>query len=251
MKLPALLACTLSLAVVRLPAQAAATDSVPGTLVRWTMVAVPAGTVTLPDGTTHTVAAFEIGQTEVPWELFDIFLHRLDVPREQRAGVDAASRPSRPYGAPDRGYGHRGWPVISITHGAAQRFANWLSEKTGRRYAVPTEAQWARAAALGAPTAAHAWHRDNADAATHKVATLPADALGLFDLLGNAGEWVTTAEGGGLLAGGTFQDPPDSVSIARRARQAPSWNSTDPQIPKSRWWLSDGPFAGLRLVRLP
>ena len=38
---------------------------------------------------------------------------------------------------------------------------------------------------------------------------------------------------------------------ARRARavQDESWNERDPQLPKSRWWFSDGPFVGFRLVR--
>jgi hypothetical protein len=33
-------------------------------------------------------------------------------------------------------------------------------------------------------------------------------------------------------------------------RKTPSreWNDTDPQIPKSIWWLSDAPFAGFRVV---
>jgi hypothetical protein len=27
------------------------------------------------------------------------------------------------------------------------------------------------------------------------------------------------------------------------------WNQRDPQIPKSRWWLTDGMFVGIRVVR--
>jgi len=34
-------------------------------------------------------------------------------------------------------------------------------------------------------------------------------------------------------------------------KQDASWNERDPQIPKSRWWLSDGPFVGFRIVREP
>lgn len=236
-------------------------DSIAGMRVAWEMVAVPAGTVVVPgpDGPAAvTVEPFLIGRTEVPWELYDIFYLRLDIPRAVRAGIDARSRPSRPYGAPDRGFGHRGYPAISLTHAAAVAFAEWLSEKTGHRYAVPTDAQWQRAADLAfarPPAAAEhakvAWTRFNADGTTHPVAALAPDALGLHDLLGNAGEWVTGVSGAPSLRGGHYADPADSVGVDRRARQQPSWNQTDPQIPKSRWWLSDGPFAGLRLVRLP
>lgn len=243
-----------------LAAQARSTDSLPGLRMRWEMVEVPGGEVTVPgaNGPVQvTVAPFLIGATEVPWELYDIFYLKFDLPRAERAAVDSKLRPSSPYGAPDRGFGHRGWPAMSLTHDAARRFAAWLSERTGHRYAVPTDAQWQRAADLAFAgmaadaMAARSWSAANADATTHPVGALPADGLGLVDLLGNVGEWVTGEDGTPWLRGGTFLDSPDSISITTRARQQPSWNQTDPQSPKSRWWLSDGPFAGFRLVRIP
>jgi formylglycine-generating enzyme required for sulfatase activity len=245
-----------------LRAQATSTrvvDSLPSPRLRWELAAIPGGEVTLPGANGPVriaVEPFLIGVTEVPWELYDVFYLRLDVPRDERAQVDATSRPSRPYGAPDRGFGHRGWPAISLTHGAAVRFAAWLSEKTGQRYAVASEAQWQRALDVSLATPAPApidriaWHSANADGATHSSATREPDALGLFDLLGNAAEWVTGQDGTPLMRGGSYLSPRDSLT-ALRQRQLPSWNQTDPQDPKSRWWLSDGPFAGVRLVRIP
>jgi len=38
------------------------------------------------------------------------------------------------------------------------------------------------------------------------------------------------------------------VHPGARERQTPEWNMTDPQYPKSRWWLSDAPFVGFRVV---
>lgn len=220
---------------------------------------MPGGAVTVPgaDGPVRVqVASFLIGRTEVPWELYDIFYLRLDVPREDRARVDAASRPSRPYGAPDRGFGHRGYAAISLTHGAAVRFAAWLSTRTGHTYAVATDAQWQRAADLafdGIATEAmddQVWSALNADGTPHPVATRAPDRLGLYDLLGNVGEWVTAEDGTPWLRGGSYLTRRADLAPTVRERQVPAWNQTDPQDPKSRWWLSDGPFAGLRLVRI-
>lgn len=146
---------------------------------------------------------------------------------------------------------------MSLTHDAARRFVAWLSERTGHTYVVATDAQWQRAADLAFAgmhhdsIAARTWSDGNANGTTHAIGSLSPDQLGLVDLLGNVGEWVTGEDGTPWLRGGTFLDSPDSISTTTRIRQLPEWNQTDPQSPKSRWWLSDGPFAGIRLVRIP
>src|SRR5438876_11820086 len=164
-------------------------DSIPGTLVRFEMMPVPGD------------RPFWIGKTEVTWDEYDIWAFRLDLtPRERSSGVDATARPSRPYGAPDRGFGHHGYPALALTYAAARAYCAWLSAKTGRHYGLPTDAQWTRALELGLGTDtvlsgdrrdALAWHAGNAANQPHAVASKRADALGLYDLLGNVAEWVT------------------------------------------------------------
>lgn len=236
------------------PAPQAYRESVPGTLVTFEMVPVPAGTVTI-DGKPTRVAPFYIGRTEATWDLYDVFALKLDTPKD-RGQADAVARPSEPYGAPDYGWGHAGYPAISVTRAAAEAFCEWLTTKTGKQYRLPTEAEWAHAAALaaaGAPLtperrAAIAWFRENANARTHPVATKAADALGLFDLFGNAAEWVTTDDGRLVTRGGSFRDAAADVGPSARAVQSGAWTERDPQLPKSRWWLSDAPFVGFRVV---
>jgi formylglycine-generating enzyme required for sulfatase activity len=232
-------------------------ETIPGTIVSFEMVAVPGGTVTL-DGKPVAVEPFHIGRTEVTWDMYDVFALGLDA-EKGRDSADAVARPSQPYGAPDYGWGHAGFAAISIAKPAAEAFCAWLSTKTGKSYRLPTEAEWAHAAALAAGGTALApdrrdaiaWHRGNAVAKAHPVGKREPDALGLFDLFGNAAEWVTTADGDSVTRGGSFRDPPDRVGPAARAVQDESWQERDPQLPKSKWWLSDGPFVGFRLVRKP
>ena len=82
-------------------------------------------------------------KTEVPWDLYDIFLLRQDLPDSERGlEVDAVTRPSQPYWLPDEGFGHNGHPALAINYNGAEKFAAWLSEKTGLRFRLPSEDEW-------------------------------------------------------------------------------------------------------------
>jgi formylglycine-generating enzyme required for sulfatase activity len=228
-------------------------ETIAGTIVSFEMVAVPGGSVTV-EGAPVTVEPFLIGRTEVTWDVYDIFALGLDAPTVG-GGADAITRPSRPYGAPDYGWGHAGYPAISVTRDAAEAFCKWLSSKTGKTYRLPTETEWIRVAELGTGSGsavrdreATTWHRGNASSTTHPVATRKPDAHGLFDLFGNAAEWVTTKDGARVTRGGSFRNALDATGPAARAVQDSSWNERDPQLPKSKWWLSDGPFVGFRVT---
>jgi formylglycine-generating enzyme required for sulfatase activity len=257
---PIHLACTfLALtvtAIAQAPSGASAQgykETISGTVVSFEMVPVPGGSVTV-GGITVEVAPFSIGRTEVTWDMYDLFAEGGSDVRGNSSS-DASARPSRPYGAPDYGWGHAGYPAISVTRQAAAAFCAWLSAKTGTTYRLPTEAEWVRAAELAAgkdstnaSREVMTWHRGNAGATTHPVGARKPDALGLFDLFGNVAEWVTTSGDARVTRGGSFRDTLENTGPAARAEQDPSWNERDPQLPKSRWWLSDGPFVGFRLV---
>jgi formylglycine-generating enzyme required for sulfatase activity len=235
-----LLLCALSASSVA-SAQDVYTDSVPGTLVRFEMVKVPG-------------RELWIGRTEVTWDLYDAFALSRPDSIEQRRSSDAIARPTRPYGAPDYGWGHAGFPVISVAHTAAEAFCAWLSARTGKKYRLPTETEWEMVAGLAAAGKAMAdisWHTGNATGTTHAVGRKPPDALGLHDLFGNAAEWVTVSSGRPVVRGGSFRDGAQMVGPSARAVRDDAWNERDPQIPQSRWWMSDAPFVGFRIVREP
>jgi formylglycine-generating enzyme required for sulfatase activity len=81
---------------------------------------------------------------EVTWDEYGLFMfaaqageiaHKDDV-------VDAVSRPTRPYVEMSFGMGINEFPAISMTQHAANKYAEWLSAKTGQFYRLPTEAEW-------------------------------------------------------------------------------------------------------------
>src|SRR2546430_12392605 len=110
-------------------------DSIPPTLVTFEMVPVPGGTVTLdsPAGPhVVVVAPFWIGKTEVTWDEYDVWVYRLDVAAGAPRGPDSAdapARPSRPHGAPHRGFGHHRYPPLAMTYGPAPADRSWLSAR--------------------------------------------------------------------------------------------------------------------------
>jgi formylglycine-generating enzyme required for sulfatase activity len=217
------------------------TVRVPNTTVSFEMVHTPAA----EDG---SVPAMWVLKTEVPWELYDIFVYRLDK-AEGEADADGVARPSKPYVPPDRGFGHDGYPAIGMTRQAAEAFCVWLSKATGTAFRLPTEAEWVHVASPGASSdAAMAWTSANAEFTTHPVGKKCANEFGLHDMIGNVAEWVMSDGRRPIAMGGSYLDAPKDCSPDSKQQQERGWNASDPQIPKSQWWLADCSWVGFRFV---
>jgi len=241
---------------------AAYTEALPGSVAKIDMLPVSGGEMTI-DGKKVKVKPFYMGKTEVTWEQYDAFIASgaPSKPYDQtNFAPDAIARPSKSYILPDLGWGHKGYPVINASSTSVEMFCRWLSSVTKKKYRVPTEAEYEFAAREGvdAPWSMDAetlgksaWFAGNARSMTHPVAKKAANKLGFFDMIGNVGEWCTDAEGKPVLRGGTFRDPAEKSTPFEKKYWEIKWQETDPQLPKSRWWLADGPFCGFRVVCEP
>jgi len=202
-----------------------------------------------PDG----VAPLWVMKTEVPWDLYDVFLLRLDLPKHERGrNVDAEARPSQPYWLPDEGFGHNGHPALAINYNGAQKFAVWLSEITGKQFRLPSEDEWEYfcegGGDRGGDLDAVAWYDENSDLMTGSIAGKAPHGFGHFDTLGKVARWAEGRDGKMVIKGGAYWDVAEDVHCAQREIYTSDWNTSDPQFPKSKWWMADAPFAGFRLV---
>jgi formylglycine-generating enzyme required for sulfatase activity len=175
-----------------------------------------------------------------------------------------------------------GFPANSMQQYGALMYCKWLYKNTGIFYRLPTEAEWEYACRAGTTTifpfgddeaklGEYAWYSSNSDNRYHKVGLKKPNAWGLYDMLGNVGEWVLDqyqpeyyatitdnavdpvrqpeARHPRTVKGGAYNDETKDLRSANRRMSDLVWNRRDPQIPRSRWWNADAPFVGFRIVR--
>ncbi|WP_066246116.1 formylglycine-generating enzyme family protein [Beggiatoa leptomitoformis] len=128
---------------------------------------------------------FYMSQYEITFAQYDLF-------------CDATGR-EKPS---DEGWGRDNRPVINVSWQDATDYSRWLSELTGKRYRLPTEAEWEYAARGGTKTAY--WWGDEVKPnmancidcgdefvnQTAPVGSFPANPYGLYDMTGNVWEWT-------------------------------------------------------------
>ena len=135
-------------------------------------------------------------------------------------------------GSPTRGIGPD-YPMYCVSWDEAMEFCRLLSNKTGRTYTLPTEAQWEYAARGGNKNEgakyagsnmldAVAWYSDISNGITHIVGSKRANALGIYDMSGNVWEWCKDWYANSYVSYDT-NNPVGPSSGSARVRRGGSW----------------------------
>jgi formylglycine-generating enzyme required for sulfatase activity len=98
----------------------------------------------------------------------------------------------------DAGVGRGRNPVVNVSWRDTQEYVAWLTSKTGNRYRLLSDAEWEYAARAGTSTAfapgdslsPEQANFNNSRGRPVAVGSYPANAFGLYDVHGNASEWV-------------------------------------------------------------
>ncbi|MBQ5972504.1 MAG: SUMF1/EgtB/PvdO family nonheme iron enzyme [Prevotella sp.] len=216
------------------------TETVPGTSVTISMVAIPGGDFTIGSPKSEpyhkndeapqkkiSVSPFFMAEVEVTWNQYWAFYNEtmsegrtppsVVYANNSRPDVDAITGPTPPFGFPDQGWGMGNRPAITMTHYAAETFCQWLSMKTGKKYRLPTEAEWEYAARGGTETPyffegspkkytnegffkkifgvdttsinGYIVYLNNSDSKTQEPSKVKANPFGLKNMLGNVMEY--------------------------------------------------------------
>ncbi len=199
-----------------------------------------------PPRRTRITRAFYLAAHETTLGQFRDFVeatgHRTEAERDGK-GADGkadgrwATRPE--YNWRDMGYARADEvPVVNVTWDDAAAFCAWLSRKEGRRYRLPTEAEWEYACRAGTSSRypwgddeslrdEHAWTGANSGGGPRPVGTRNANAWGFHDMLGNVYEYCSDFFEARPYDPADAIDPKGPPAGTRRVLRSASWG-TDP-----------------------
>ncbi len=216
------------------------TETIPNSAVSFKMIAIPEGEFTMGSGEKDKyakpdelpakkvkISRFFMAETETSWIEYLAFYSQTGAEGRStdtegsrtNVEVDAVTGPTPPYGQPDQNWGMETRPAITMRYHAAETYCKWLSKVTGKKYRLPTEAEWEYACRAktstpyffdgnpkkysknrfwnkitGADTTninTYVIYTENSGGKTQKPERVKANPFGLKNMLGNVAEFCS------------------------------------------------------------
>ncbi|QES89513.1 formylglycine-generating enzyme family protein [Rhizosphaericola mali] len=128
-------------------------------------------------------------------------------------------------------------PMAYVSWYDAVAYTDWLADKTGKNYRLPTEAEWEYAARGGNKSKGYkysggrsldnvGWFADNSGRQTHKVGYKQPNELGIYDMSGNLWEWCKDWSGEDYYGKSTKDNPKGPATGTYRVWRGGSWDDT-------------------------
>jgi formylglycine-generating enzyme required for sulfatase activity len=133
-------------------------------------------------------------------------------------------------GSPTRLSGCGDCPVVNVSWGEALTYIERLNARTGKRYRLPTEAEWEFACRSGGREERYcggddldrlAWYEGNSRAEPQPVGRKRPNGLGLCDMSGNVSEWTCSIWD--KAYGGAHTRCSDRTERGHRVHRGGSW----------------------------
>ncbi|MGH9774056.1 MAG: formylglycine-generating enzyme family protein [Candidatus Acidiferrales bacterium] len=133
----------------------------------------------------------------------------------------------------ERDFNHPQQPVVAPSWFDAAAHCEWLSQKTGRHFRLPTEAEWERAARGGLQEKLYAWgdappeslpaYAERWKSGPEPVGGSAPNGFGLFNMGDNVHEWCADWYHPGYYAVSPERNPTGPAETKRRASRSGSW----------------------------
>jgi formylglycine-generating enzyme len=129
-------------------------------------------------------------------------------------------------------------PVEMVSWNDVQEFTSRLSQRTGKGFRLPTEAEWEYAARSGGKgekwsgassegeLGQYAWYGGNSGRRTHPVGEKRPNGLGLHDMSGNVAEWCSDWWERNYYQGSPRNNPKGPDKGFHRVLRGGSWDNT-------------------------
>ena len=208
------------------------------------MISIPAGKFRMGN------ASGLISPDEAPRHAVEVPAFAMSVYEVTYAEYDVFARATGRKQPDSSGWDRKTHPVNNVSWDAALAYTRWLSKQTGKKYRLPSEAEWEYAARAGTRSSFW-WGTSKGSGNAHcfdcgsdlntnkpaKVGSYKANQFGLFDTAGNLYEWVhdcyhrnyqgaptdgSVWEGGDcsvrVVRGGAFRSPASSMRVENREK---------------------------------